>query len=78
MTRLIDLSICLENNAASDSPAALPKLIWEGHEAGREIGYCHPEKRHNLEVLPPTGFRVCCFPVKVRAGWTRAVAFVED
>jgi kynurenine formamidase len=58
-----------------------PKLIWEGHKAGREIGYCHLEKLHNLEVLPPAGFRVCCFPVKVRAGsagWTRAVAFVED
>ena len=32
------------------------KLIWEGHRAGREIGYCHIEKLHNLEQLPPTGF----------------------
>ena len=24
-------------------------LIWEGHKAGREIGYCHIEKLHNLE-----------------------------
>jgi kynurenine formamidase len=55
-------------------------LIWEGHKAGREIGYCHIEKLHNLEALPPTGFTVCCFPVKVRggsAGWTRAVAIVD-
>ncbi len=55
-------------------------LIWEGHRAGREIGYCHLEKLHNLEALPATGFTVCCFPVKVRAasgGWTRAVAIVE-
>ena len=29
-----------------------PKLIWEGHRAGREIGYCHIEKLHNLEALP--------------------------
>ena len=29
-------------------------LIWEGHRAGREIGYCHIEKLHNLEVLPAT------------------------
>jgi kynurenine formamidase len=28
-------------------------LIWEGHKAGRDIGYCHLEKLHNLEVLPP-------------------------
>jgi kynurenine formamidase len=56
-------------------------LIWEGHKAGREIGYCHLEKLHNLESLPDNGFTVCCFPVKVRAasaGWTRAVAILES
>jgi len=56
-------------------------LIWEGHKAGRHIGYCHIEKLHNLELLPPTGFTVSCFPVKVErasAGWTRAVAIIED
>src|SRR5947208_7476265 len=42
-----------------------PRLIWEGHKAGREIGYCHLEKLHNLERLPAAGFRVSCFPVKV-------------
>jgi kynurenine formamidase len=55
-------------------------LIWEGHKAGREIGYCHLEKLHNLEALPPDGFLVSCFPVKIRgasAGWTRAVAILE-
>ena len=56
-------------------------LIWEGHKAGRDIGYCHLEKMHNLEVLPPNGFTVSCFPHKIRgasAGWTRAVAIFED
>ena len=56
-------------------------LIWEGHRAGREIGYCHIEKLHNLEVLPATGFTVSCLPVKIRgasAGWTRAVAIFDD
>ena len=55
-------------------------LIWEGHRAGREIGYCHLEKLHNLEALPPDGFQVVCFPVKVHrasAGWTRAVAIID-
>ena len=54
-------------------------LIWEGHKAGREIGYCHLEKLHNLEALPAQGFTVSCFPVKIRgasAGWTRAVAII--
>ena len=46
-------------------------LIWEGHKAGREIGYCHLEKLHNLEALPPTGFTVCCFPVKIRGALRR-------
>ena len=30
-------------------------LIWEGHKAGRDIGYCHLEKLTNLDQLPPTG-----------------------
>ena len=58
-----------------------PTLIWEGHKAGRHIGYCHIEKLHNLESLPSTGFTVACFPVKIArasAGWTRAVAIIED
>jgi kynurenine formamidase len=57
------------------------RLIWEGHKAGAEIGYCHLEKLHSLESLPAAGFTICCFPVKIRAasaGWTRAVAILED
>ncbi len=55
--------------------------IWEGHKAGRDIGYCHLEKLHNLEVLPPSGFTVSCFPHKIKgasAGWTRAVAIFDE
>lgn len=58
-----------------------PDLIWEGHKAGRKIGYCHLEKLHNLESLPPHHFWISCFPVKIRkasAGWTRAVAILPD
>ena len=42
-------------------------LIWEGHKAGRHIGYCHIEKLHNLEALPSTGFTVCLLSDKDRA-----------
>ena len=55
-------------------------LIWEGHRAGMDTGYCHIEKLHNLETLPPSGFTVACFPVKITAasaGWTRAVAILD-
>ena len=58
-----------------------PSIIWEGHKAGRDFGYCQIEKLHNLEALPPTGFTISCLPVKVRggsAGWTRAVAILPD
>jgi kynurenine formamidase len=58
-----------------------PKIIWEGHKAGREIPYWQMEKLGNLEALPPFGFEVACFPVKIKgasAGWTRAVAIFDD
>ncbi len=57
------------------------ELIWEGHKAGRHIGYCHLEKLGQLDQLPPHGFRIACFPVKIRgasAGWTRAVAILDE
>lgn len=56
-------------------------LIWEGHRAGMEIGYCHLEKLHNLEALPATGFTISCFPFKIKAasaGFTRAVAIIDE
>jgi kynurenine formamidase len=58
-----------------------PRIIWEGHKAGREIPYWQMEKLHNLEALPATGFEIACFPVKIHAasaGWTRAVAIFES
>ena len=56
-------------------------LIWEGHKAGRHIGYSHIEKLHNLEALPADGFMISCFPTTIErasAGWTRAVAILDD
>ncbi len=55
-------------------------IIWEGHFAGIEKGYCHIEKLTGLERLPPSGFTFFCFPVKIKgasAGWIRAVALVD-
>ena len=54
-------------------------IIWEGHKAGREMPYYQMEKLQNLDALPPHGFTVACFPVKVArasAGWVRAVAML--
>lgn len=55
--------------------------IWPCHFLGRKREYCHMERMGNLGAIPkPTGFKVACFPVKVRdagAGWVRAVAIIE-
>jgi kynurenine formamidase len=56
-----------------------PSLIWEGHFAGIERGYCQIEKMTNLDKVPPVGATLYCFPVKIdkaSAGWVRAVATV--
>jgi len=57
-----------------------PKIIWEGHKAGREIPYWQMEKLSNIDKLPAFGFDVICFPVKIKdasAGWSRVVALVD-
>ncbi len=56
-------------------------LIWEAHLAGIEKEYCHLEKLTNLDQLPPSGFKVACFPIKIKkasAGFVRVVAMFED
>jgi len=59
-----------------------PKVIWEAHFAGIEMGYCHMEKMANLSAIGrPYGFTVCCFPVKIKrasAGWVRPVAIIGE
>ncbi|MDD5748485.1 MAG: cyclase family protein [Actinomycetota bacterium] len=55
-------------------------IIWEAHYAGIQEPYCHIEKLANLHKLPPSGFKVSCFPVKIigaSAGWCRPVAIIE-
>jgi kynurenine formamidase len=57
-----------------------PKIIWEGHKAGRLREYYQIEKLTNLDSLPAKGFTLSCFPVKIAgasAGWIRAVAIFE-
>lgn len=56
-------------------------LIWEGHFAGIEREYFQMEKLANLDQLPPYGFKVCCFPVKIlkaSSAWIRPVAIIEE
>ena len=58
-----------------------PSIIWEGHRASMDIGYCHMEKLTHLDQLPGDGFEISCFPYKIKAasaGFTRAVAIFEE
>lgn len=58
-----------------------PSIIWEGHRAGMDIGYCQMEKLTNLDSLPGSGFEISCFPFKIKAasaGFTRTVAIFEE
>ena len=67
--------------AAAYAKSGDPGIIWEGHRASMEIGYCHMEKLSNLESLPATGFEISCFPFKIKAasaGFIRAVAIFEE
>ena len=42
-----------------------PKLFWEAHLVGRDKEYCHIEQLVNLAALPPFGFKVAVFPLKI-------------
>lgn len=56
-----------------------PSTIWSAHFVGRRREFCAVERLCNLHLLPPFGFWVACFPVKVARGsaaWTRAVAII--
>jgi len=56
-------------------------IIWQAHFSSIQKWHCHMEKLTNLHLLPPAGFTVCCFPVKIKgasAGWVRPVAIVEE
>lgn len=59
-----------------------PQVIWEAHRVGMDLEYCQIEKLANLSTLPaPFGFKVSCFPIKLKggsAGWSRVVAIFED
>ncbi|MFH0855663.1 MAG: cyclase family protein [Candidatus Omnitrophota bacterium] len=55
------------------------KALYPAHFYGRKREFIHIERLANLEKLPATGFKVICFPVKIRqtgAAWSRVVAII--
>jgi len=56
-----------------------PGIFWAAHQC--DLSYSQIERLVNLGALPPLGFKVACFPLKIQAGSagpTRAVAIVPD
>jgi kynurenine formamidase len=56
-----------------------PGVFWAAHQA--DLPYSQIERLVNLGALPPSGFKVACFPLKIQggsAGPTRAVAILPD
>ncbi|MBU2250771.1 MAG: cyclase family protein, partial [Candidatus Omnitrophica bacterium] len=57
-----------------------PKQLWPCHFYGRKKEFIHIERLANLDRLPDLGFKVICFPVRIRktgAAWARAVAVLD-
>ena len=57
-----------------------PDLFWQAHLVGQEKEYCHMEQLTNLSALPPNGFKVAVFPLKIKgasASPARVVAIFE-
>jgi kynurenine formamidase len=54
-------------------------VFWAAHQAG--LPYCQIERLANLASLPPRGFQVACFPLRLVGGSAapaRVVAIVGD
>lgn len=54
-------------------------VFWAAHQADRP--YSHIERLVNLDKLPPSGFTVSCFPLKIKggsAGPARVVAIIPE
>ncbi len=56
------------------------KKLYPAHFYGRIREFIHIERLSSLEKLPDFGFKVICFPVKIKctgAAWARVVALTE-
>jgi kynurenine formamidase len=55
------------------------KVLYPAHFYGRKREFIHIERLSNLDRLPDYGFKVICFPVKIKqtgAAWARVVAML--
>lgn len=55
------------------------KCFYPAHFYGRKREFIHIERLANLEKLPDYGFKVICFPIRIKntgAAWARVVALL--
>lgn len=55
------------------------KYFYPAHFYGRKREFIHIERLANLGRLPPCGFKLSCFPVRIKqtgAAWSRVVAIL--
>jgi kynurenine formamidase len=71
----------LPDQAREARRASRQDIFWAAHYVGVEREYCHIERLANLAALPKTGFTLCAFPLKIRAGSAgpaRVVALLDE
>ncbi|MFH1397776.1 MAG: cyclase family protein [Candidatus Omnitrophota bacterium] len=54
--------------------------FYPAHFYGRKREFIHIERLANLDKIPDTGFKIICFPVRIRqtgAAWSRVVAILD-
>ncbi|MDD4894914.1 MAG: cyclase family protein, partial [Candidatus Omnitrophica bacterium] len=54
--------------------------LYPAHFYGRKREFIHIERLSNLESLPDSGFKIICFPVRIKqtgAAWARVVAVIN-
>ena len=61
--------------------AGITGKYMQGHRAAGERGMCILEWLTNFDLLPPLGFQISAFPVKIEkasGSWVRVVAHIKD
>jgi kynurenine formamidase len=69
----------LDRLAAEALSRRQPGVFWASHQC--DLAYSQIERLVNLGSLPPSGFKVSCFPLKIQggsAGPARVVAMLSD
>ncbi len=57
-----------------------PKTFYPAHFYGRKKEFIHIERLTHLEKLPDFGFKIICFPIRIKntgAAWARVVALLD-